>query len=103
AQEIAPMAAPNQLMRNGTFMVFRKLHENIKSFHDYFDQAAAVYAKANNVPVGEACGILKAKMAGRWEDGVPVAVAPTYQDWLQFNQKHEGDLTDQAYTNFIYS
>lgn len=103
AQEIADMAAPNQIMRNGTFMVFRKLHENVKSFHDYFDQAAAVYAKANAMPVADACAILKAKMAGRWEDGVPVAVAPTIAEWRQFEEKHKGDLTDHAYTNFIYS
>jgi Dyp-type peroxidase family len=103
AQEIAPMAAPGEIMRNGTFMVFRKLHENVKSFHDYFDQAASVYAKANNVPVDDACRILKAKMAGRWEDGVPVAVAPTIAEWREFDKKHKGDLTDRAYTNFIYS
>ena len=102
AQEIAPMAAPGELMRNGTFMVFRKLHENVKSFHDYFDQAAAVYAKANNMPVSDACMILKAKMAGRWEDGVPVAVAPTIAAWKKFNQDHQGDATDWAYTNFTY-
>jgi Dyp-type peroxidase family len=103
AQEIAPMAAPNQIMRNGTFMVFRKLHENVKSFHDYFNEAAATYAKANNIPVSDACAILKAKMAGRWEDGVPVAVAPTIEAWKKFNQDHAHDQTDWAYTNFTYS
>jgi Dyp-type peroxidase family len=102
AQEIAPMSAPNELMRNGTFMVFRKLHENVKSFHDYFDQAAAVYAKANDMPVADAGMILKAKMAGRWEDGVPVAVAPTIAAWKTFNEDHAHDQTDWAYTNFTY-
>jgi Dyp-type peroxidase family len=103
AQEIAPMSAPNEIMRNGTFMVFRKLHENVKSFNDYFDGAAAVYAKANNVPVADACAILKAKMAGRWEDGVPVEVAPTIAEWNQFKKDHENDDTDWAYTNFTYA
>jgi Dyp-type peroxidase family len=102
AQEIAPMAAPNEIMRNGTFMVFRKLHENVKSFHDYFDVAAAVYAKANSIPVADACAILKAKMAGRWEDGVPVAVAPTIEAWRQFKIDHANDTTDWCYTNFTY-
>ncbi len=103
AQEIADMAAPNELMRNGTFMVFRKLHENLKSFHDYFDSVAALYAKANNLPLADAGAILKAKMTGRWEDGVPVAVAPTISAWRKFNQDHKGDMTDWAYTNFSYA
>jgi Dyp-type peroxidase family len=102
AQEIADMAAPNELMRNGTFMVFRKLHENVKSFHDYFNNAAAIYARANNLPVEDACAILKAKMTGRWEDGVPVAVAPTIDAWNKFKQDHQHDDTDWAYTNFTY-
>ena len=102
AQEVADMAAPGEIMRNGTFMVFRKLHENVKSFRDYFDQAAGVYSKANNMPPGEACALLKAKMAGRWEDGVPVAVAPTVAAWKKFNQDHQHDATDWAYTNFTY-
>jgi len=102
AQQIADMAAPNEIMRNGTFMVFRKLHENVKSFHDYFDQAAAVYAKANAMPVTDACAMLKAKMTGRWEDGVPVAVAPTVAAWNKFKQDHAHDQTDWCYTNFTY-
>ncbi|HJT42244.1 MAG TPA: Dyp-type peroxidase [Rhizomicrobium sp.] len=103
AQEVADMAAPNEIMRNGTFMVFRKLHENIKSFKDYFDRAAQVYARANNVPVADACMILKAKMAGRWEDGVPVAVASTIAEWKAFNAKNAGNSgPDWAYTNFTY-
>ncbi len=97
------MAAPGEIMRNGTFLVFRKLHENVKTFHDYFNQAAVVYAKANDMPVTDACATLKAKMTGRWEDGVPVAVAPTAAEWKTFNQQHQGDLTDWAYTNFTYS
>jgi Dyp-type peroxidase family len=102
AQEIADMAAPGELMRNGTFMVFRKLHENIKSFKDYFDEAATVYARANSMPEPDARAILKAKMTGRWEDGVPVAVAPTIAEWNQFKKDHQNDATDWAYTNFTY-
>jgi Dyp-type peroxidase family len=103
AQEIADMAAPNQLMRNGAFMVFRKLHENIMSFKNYFDEAAKIYAKANNMSVEDACMILKAKMTGRWEDGVPVAVASTIAEWKAFNVKNSGkDGPDWAYTNFTY-
>ena len=103
AQEIAPMAAPNEIMRNGTFMVFRKLHENVGAFHAYFDKTAVVYARANDVSVEDACMILKAKMAGRWEDGVPVAVAPTIAEWKAFNARYAGTDNDWAYTNFSYA
>ena len=50
AQETDDTAPPPAIMRNGTFLIYRKLHENVGSFNAYFGKAAEVYAKANNVP-----------------------------------------------------
>ena len=97
------MAAPSEIMRNGTFMVFRKLHENVGSFNGYFAEAGAVYANANKVSQDDAELILKAKLAGRWPDGVPVAVAPTIATWQEFNKKYAGTKRDAPYTDFTYA
>ena len=102
AQETEDTAPPPALMRNGTFLVYRKLHENVGRFNAYFAESAKVYAKANNVPVADAGMILKAKMAGRWEDGVPVAVAPTIADWNAFNARFAGKDLDRPYVDFTY-
>jgi Dyp-type peroxidase family len=102
AQETDDTAPPPAVMRNGTFLIYRKLHENVGSFNAYFGKAAEVYAKANNVPVADAGRILKAKMAGRWEDGVPVAVAPTIAEWNAFNAKYAGKDLDRPYVDFTY-
>ncbi len=87
SQEIPPSAPPIEFTRNGTFMVYRKLHENVRSFHDYIDEKAKVFAKVMDVPVEEAKETLRAKMVGRWSDGVPLMQAPTYAEWKKFNEE----------------
>ena len=46
SQELPPTAAPPNFMNNGTFMVYRKLHENVKTFEDVIAAEAESYAKA---------------------------------------------------------
>jgi Dyp-type peroxidase family len=82
AQEIFPVAAPLELMRNGTFMAYRKLHQNTASFDKYIDKSAALYRTVKKMPsLNEAKLTLRAKMIGRWDDGVPLMVAPDYAAW----------------------
>jgi Dyp-type peroxidase family len=102
AQEIADSTSPVEVMRNGTFLVYRKLHENVASFVSFIDSSAADYAQAMNCSVDEARSILKAKMSGRWADGVPVAVAPTIAEWKAFNEKYAGKGDDRPYVDFSY-
>jgi deferrochelatase/peroxidase EfeB len=85
AQEIPGAAMPIEFSRNGTFMAYRKLHENVSAFETYMREAGALYAKKFGVPQIEAEETVKAKMVGRWSDGVPLMAAPTYQDWQAFN------------------
>jgi deferrochelatase/peroxidase EfeB len=113
AQEIPGAAMPIEFSRNGTFMAYRKLHENVGSFADYIEKAGARYARMFGIadPV-EARDTVKAKLVGRWHDGVPLMAAPTYQAWKAFNAelaaaRAAGDKPKLAqfalkFTNFQY-
>ena len=69
AHEYPPAPKPNLLSRNGTFTVYRKLHENVGSFNRYLDEQGAKY------PGGKE--LLAAKFVGRWRDnGAPLTDAP---------------------------
>lgn len=113
AQEIPGAAMPIAFSRNGTFMAYRKLHEAVGTFHAYIDEQAQRYASLYRVPHQEAVDTIKAKMVGRWEDGVPLMVAPTYADWQRFRaeldqaraEKDKAKLAAIAlkFTNFIYA
>ncbi|WP_183560419.1 Dyp-type peroxidase [Mucilaginibacter sp. SP1R1] len=68
AQEypLAPM--PPLMARNGSFMVYRKLHENVGKFNAYLDEAS------RNFPGGKE--LLAAKLVGRWRNGAPITTFP---------------------------
>ncbi len=69
AEEYPPAPTPRLLSRNGTFMAYRKLHQNVGSFNGLLDRAGAQY------PGGRE--LLAAKWTGRWRDnGAPLAIAP---------------------------
>ncbi|HWI87383.1 MAG TPA: hypothetical protein VNT42_13810, partial [Sphingomonas sp.] len=84
AQEIPGAAMPIEFSRNGTFMAYRKLHENVGSFARYIEQAGDRYARLYRVPTEEARETVKAKMVGRWSDGIPLSTAPTHAAWVAF-------------------
>ena len=61
------MPTPSVLGRNGTYIVFRKLHTRVAAYRRYLrDQAASREEEA----------LLGAKMVGRWQSGAPLALAP---------------------------
>ncbi len=96
AQELPPTARPPEFVRNGSYMVFRKLHQNVASWHEVMDAEAETYAKVFEVPVAEARETLVAKIIGRWSDGIPLATAPTHAAWLEVRAKHGFDGPDPA-------
>ncbi len=102
AQEIPGSASPVSLMRNGTFLVYRKLHENVGSFKEFIATQAISYAKINNLSPEDACQILMAKLTGRWQDGIPIAVAPTIEAWNEFKLQHAGEARDTPSVDFTY-
>jgi Dyp-type peroxidase family len=62
---------PEALGRNGTYIVFRKLHQRVAAFRQYL--------KANSTsPQDEE--LLAAKMMGRWRSGAPLALCPFHDD-----------------------
>ncbi|MCA8878649.1 MAG: peroxidase [Rhodobacteraceae bacterium] len=81
SQELPPTAMPPSFSRNGSFMTYRKLHENVGTFDAVIADEAARFARVMGVSEDEAAETLKAKMVGRWSDGVPLSVAPTVADW----------------------
>ena len=65
------MPQPEVLGRNGTYVVFRKLHQRVAAFRQYL--------KANSIsPEDEE--LLAAKMMGRWRSGAPLALCPFHDD-----------------------
>ncbi len=70
-QEISPMPQPEVLGKNGTYVVFRKLHQRVAAFRQYL--------KANSSSP-EQEELLGAKMIGRWQSGAPLALCPMHDD-----------------------
>lgn len=80
AQELPPAPQPWLFTRNGTFMAYRKLHENVAAFNVYI---AAQAQTLESVPdPAAAADTIKAKMVGRWPNGLPVELVPTYKEAL---------------------
>ncbi len=68
---LAPMPTPNVLGRNGTYLVFRKLHTRVAAYRRYLRSKAASR---------EDEALLGAKMVGRWQSGAPLALSPQRDD-----------------------
>jgi Dyp-type peroxidase family len=69
--DLPPIPQPEVLGRNGTYVVFRKLHQRVATFRQYLQQNAADEAEATR---------LAAKFVGRWPSGAPLALAPDEDD-----------------------
>jgi Dyp-type peroxidase family len=68
---MAPLPQPDILGRNGTYVVFRKLHTHVAAYRRYLrDRAADRRAQT----------LLGAKMVGRWPSGAPLALMPDADD-----------------------
>jgi Dyp-type peroxidase family len=69
--EMTAMPTPNVLGRNGTYVVFRKLYQNVAAFRQY------IRANAANPEDEE---LLAAKFVGRWRSGAPLSLSPDRDD-----------------------
>ncbi len=89
AQETADAAMPLAFSRNGTFIAYRKLRQNVAAFKTFLDKTAEHFGAITGIQsLEDARETLMAKMAGRWPDGVPVSLAPTLAAWKHFNIDH---------------
>ena len=66
-----PAPAPDVLGRNGSYVVFRKLHQKVAAFRRY------LRANASGPDDEE---LVAAKMMGRWRSGAPLALCPLHDD-----------------------
>ena len=107
AQETPGATMPLDFSRNGTFMAYRKLHEDVAAFKNFLDKTAAQFSAFTGIQSHEdARETVMAKMAGRWSDGVPLSLAPTVAEWDKFKSKLR-EMPDQAareaaLSNFSY-
>ncbi|GAA3143382.1 Dyp-type peroxidase [Nonomuraea roseoviolacea] len=62
---------PDVLGRNGTYVVFRKLHQRVALFRRYL---------RDNSTGPEDEELLAAKIMGRWRSGAPLALSPLHDD-----------------------
>ena len=69
--DLPPVPQPDVLGRNGTYAVFRKLHQRVAAFRRYLHENAAGPAEEE---------LLAAKFVGRWPSGAPLALAPDKDD-----------------------
>ncbi len=84
AQEIAGAAMPLTFSRNGTFFAYRKLHQNVAAFHGAIATLAPRFGAAVGLAdVQDATRLLRAKLAGRWDNGIPIEAAPTLAKWRE--------------------
>ena len=69
--DLAPVPQPDILGRNGTYLVFRKLHQDVAGFRRYLRAHSATQADEE---------LLAAKLVGRWRSGAPLVLAPDQDD-----------------------
>jgi Dyp-type peroxidase family len=72
AGELPVAPIPHLLGRNGTFMVYRKLHQNVATFRDYLEEKGKLYGGGKEK--------LASKFVGRWRDGTPIELSPDAPD-----------------------
>ena len=68
---LPPAPSPEVLGRNGTYVVFRKLHQRVAQFRAY------IRSQTSETEDEE---FIAAKMMGRWRSGAPLALCPLHDD-----------------------
>ena len=73
----APGPEPRELRLNGTYMVFRKLYQDVAAFRRYLRTAAESLYGSDDQEHQE---LVAAKMMGRWRSGCPLDLSPEKDD-----------------------
>jgi Dyp-type peroxidase family len=84
---------PSQAMRssfghNGSFLVVRKLAQDVKGFRDFLDSTTRSSDGSSNP---DRAKLLSAKMIGRWPSGAPLTLAPEKDDPELGKDKHRNN------------
>lgn len=84
---------PRLLGKNGTFMVYRKLHQNTQSFANYLDEQGAQYAASVSPNERhDAREEVAAKLVGRWRNGAPLVTFPQARDARRFGDQWQSTI-----------
>jgi Dyp-type peroxidase family len=80
-QQLPVAAEPQSFSRNGAFVAWRKLREEVDEMDAYVAQQAQLWMRA----MGETDAVaadetIRAKIVGRWRSGIPLIAAPTWAD-----------------------
>ena len=73
----APKPEPFELRVNGTYMVFRKLYQDVAAFRQYLRTAAKSLYGSDDEYHQE---LVAAKIVGRWRSGCPLDLSPEKDD-----------------------
>ena len=92
---ILPDAPAFPLGQNGTYMVYRKLHQDVALFRRTLSEASKVLARTWGLEEGYAEELLAAKVLGRWRDGTPLVRSPEHED--RANATNKEVLNDFRY------
>lgn len=72
-----PMPSPRELGHNGSYLVFRKLEQDVAAFRKFLrDQALRLYGSDEQASIE----LLAAKLVGRWRSGCPIMLSPEADD-----------------------
>jgi Dyp-type peroxidase family len=85
----------HDLGRNGTYMVFRQLEQDVAAFWRFCDEVTRDSAGKSDPAARDKIG---AKFVGRWRSGTPLVTHPDQDTW---KPKHPGELNDA--NSFDYS
>ena len=89
AQQFPVATRPASFSRNGTFMVYRKLRQDVPAWDDYVAKIADEWMRVTGETDREtASETVRAKMVGRWSSGLPLIVAPTWADHNRVMAEH---------------
>ena len=68
---VPTLPQPERLSRNGSFLAYRRLYEDVAAFRDFLRQQAPTRSEQE---------LLAAKLMGRWPSGAPLVLAPQRDD-----------------------
>ena len=88
-QEIPVATQPPVFARNGTFMAYRKVEQDVVAWHADMARQATVWMQVTgSTDREEAEETVRAKIVGRWQSGLPLSVAPNWAEHQRIMAEH---------------
>jgi Dyp-type peroxidase family len=76
---VSPQWGDFDFGRNGSYLVFRKLHQHVDRFWGYVAEQASVL-EPDAIAASKLTQLLAAKLVGRWKSGAPLVHTPDRDD-----------------------